>query len=241
MDLIVKNLPLFIQGVSWTFKLAIVTLLLSAFFSALIGVCSTSRYRALRWLALAYVEFFRGVPLVVNVLFVFFGAPLLGVSLGPFESAVISFTLWGSANGAEIVRGGLNSVPRHQISSAMALGLKPWEILVFVQAPQALLPILPPFTGLFTVLVQATSLASIVGLTEFFRAGQIIVERETITTGHSPAFVIYGFVLLVYMVICSLLTMLTKWLEREVGQRRGRGVDRTKGQQPKINRFEENV
>lgn len=241
MELIVKNMPLFIQGVTWTFQLAIVTLLLSAIFSALIGVLSVSRYLLLRWAGLAYVEFFRGVPLVVNVLFVFFGAPLLGVSLGPFESAVISFTLWGSANGAEIVRGGLNSVPRHQISSAMALGLKPWEILVFVQAPQALLPILPPFTGLFTVLIQATSLASIVGLTEFFRSAQIIVERETITTGQSPAFLIYGFVLLVYMVICSLLTALTKRLEREVVQRRGRGVDRSRVQQPKSNRLDESV
>lgn len=230
MELIAKNMPLFLLGVGWTFQLAVMTLLLSAAFSVLIGIASITRFRALRLLALAYVEFFRGVPLIVNVLFVFFGAPLLGVSLGPFQSAVVSFTLWGSANGAEIVRGGLNSVPRHQLTSAMALGLRPWEIFVFIQAPQALLPILPPFTGLFTILVQATSLASVVGLTEFFRSAQIVVERETIMTGHNPAYLIYGFVLLVYMVICTALTALTKRLERRVGHRRGVGVDRGRPQ-----------
>ena len=228
-----KNMPLFLQGIIWTFELASITLLLSAVFSVLIGVISITRFRFLRLLALGYVEFFRGVPLIVNVLFVFFGGPLLGLSLGPFQSAVISFTLWGSANGAEIVRGGLNSVPKHQLTSAMALGLKPWEIFTFVQAPQALLPILPPFTGLFTVLVQATSLASVVGLTEFFRAAQIIVERETIVTGHNPAYLIYGFVLLGYMSICTLLTALTKRLEAKVSNRRGKGVDRNKVQRPR--------
>lgn len=241
MELIAKNMPLFLQGVAWTFQLAVVTLIFSAVLSVLIGVVSITRFRVLRLIALAYVEFFRGVPLIVNVLFVFFGAPLLGVALGPFQSAVISFTLWGSANGAEIVRGGLNSVPKHQLTSAMALGLKPWEVFVFIQAPQALLPILPPFTGLFTVLVQATSLASIVGLTEFFRSAQIVVERETIMTGHNPAFMIYGFVLLVYMVICSLLTALTKRLELKVGQRRGRGVDRSRSFQPGGGRIEESI
>jgi polar amino acid transport system permease protein len=241
MDLIAKNMPLFLMGLERTFQLAIATLALSAILSVLMGIASIVRWRLVRWLVLAYVEFFRGVPLVVNVLFVFFAGPLLGISLGPFQAAIISFTLWGSANGAEIVRGGLNSVPKHQITSAMALGLKPWQIFCYIQAPQALLPILPPFTGLFTTLVQATALASMVGLTEFFRAGQIIVERETMRTGDNPAYLIYGFVLLTYMVICSALTMFTRRLELRIGQRRGKGVDRTRPQLGSSRRIEESV
>jgi len=222
MELILKNMPLFLQGLGRTFLLATMTLLFSTVLSVLIGVISVTRFRLLRAVALAYVEFFRGVPLIVNVLFVYFGAPLVGLSLGPFQAAIVSFTLWGSANGAEIVRGGINSVPKHQITSAMALGLKPWEIFWFIIGPQALLPILPPFTGLFTLLVQATSLGAIVGLTEFFRTGQIVVERETILTGDNPAYLIYGFVLFTYMAICSVLTSLTRRLELRVGRRRGR-------------------
>lgn len=221
MELIVKNMPLFLQGLERTFLLAVMTLLFSTVISAIVGIVSVTRFPVLRAIALAYVEFFRGVPLIVNVLFVYFGAPLVGISLGPFEAAIVSFTLWGSANGAEIVRGGFNSIPKHQITSATALGMKSWEIFWFVLGPQALLPILPPFTGLFTLLVQATSLGAIVGLTEFFRTGQIVVERETILTGENPAYLIYGFVLLTYMAICSVLTSFTKKLEARITQRRG--------------------
>jgi polar amino acid transport system permease protein len=241
MELILNNMPLFLQGLGRTFLLATMTLLFSTVISVLIGVISVTRFRVLRAVALAYVEFFRGVPLIVNVLFVYFGAPLVGLSLGPFQAAIVSFTLWGSANGAEIVRGGFNSVPKHQITSAMALGLKPWEIFWFIIGPQALLPILPPFTGLFTLLVQATSLGAIVGLTEFFRTGQIVVERETILTGDNPAYLIYGFVLFTYMAICSVLTSFTRRLELRIGQRRGRYARPGETPVVSVRRVEESV
>src|SRR5262249_16961406 len=161
------NLGLFLSGLGWTFRLAIVTLVFSTMISAIIGTMSVMRLKAFRVIALVYVEVFRDIPLLVNALFVFFGAPLVGIPLHPFAAATISFSLWGGANGAEIVRGAFNAVPRHQRASAAALGLRPWEIYVFVLVPQALLPMLPPFAGLFTLLVQATSLASLVGVPEF--------------------------------------------------------------------------
>jgi len=219
MQLILDNLGLFAAGLGWTFRLAVVTLLISTVISAIIGTLSVTRSRTLRAIALVYVELFRDIPLLVNALFVFFGAPLVGIPLEPFAAATISFSLWGGANGAEIVRGGFNAVPRHQRESAVALGLKPWEIYCFVLAPQALLPMLPPFAGLFTLLVQATSLASLVGVQEFFRVGQIVIERTTMMSGHSPAFVIYGGLLIVYYLICSVLTAGTNWLERRIANR----------------------
>jgi len=219
MQLILDNFGLFAAGLGWTFRLAVVTLLISTVISAIIGTLSVTRSRALRAIALVYVELFRDIPLLVNTLFVFFGAPLVGIPLEPFAAATISFSLWGGANGAEIVRGGFNAVPRHQRESAVALGLKPWEIYCFVLAPQALLPMLPPFAGLFTLLVQATSLASLVGVQEFFRVGQIVIERTTMMSGYSPAFVIYGGLLIVYYLICSVLTAGTRWLEGRIANR----------------------
>ena len=219
MQLILDNFGLFAAGLGWTFRLAVVTLLIATVISAIIGTLSVTRSRVLRAIALIYVEFFRDIPLLVNVLFVFFGAPLVGIPLEPFGAATISFSLWGGANGAEIVRGGFNAVPRHQRESAIALGLKPWEIYCFVLAPQALLPMLPPFAGLFTLLVQATSLASLVGVPELFRIGQIVIERTTMMSGYSPAFAIYGGLLIVYYVICSVLTAGTRWLELRIANR----------------------
>ncbi|BBK33025.1 amino acid ABC transporter membrane protein 2 (PAAT family) [Stella humosa] len=220
MQLILANSTIFLEGLRQTFQLAVATLLCATVVSVLIGMLSVSRRGWARAVAICYVEFFRDIPLLVNMLFVYFGAPLVGVPLSPFAASLISLTLWGGANGAEIVRGGINAVPRHQTASAVALGLKPWEIFRYIILPQALLPILPPFTGLFSNLIQATTLASLVGVTEFFRIGGIIVERTTLQEGHSPAFLIYGFVLLVYFVICSALTALSRRLERNL-QRRG--------------------
>lgn len=224
MQLILANGWIFLEGLRQTFQLAVATLLCATVVSVLIGVLSVTRFAWARLLALCYVEFFRDIPLLVNMLFVYFGAPLIGVPLSPFAASLISLTLWGGANGAEIVRGGINAVPQHQTASAVALGLKPWEIFRYVILPQALLPILPPFTGLFANLIQATTLASLVGVTEFFRIGGIIVERTTLQEGHSPAFVIYGFVLVVYFVICSALTALSRRLERNLQRRSGQLV-----------------
>ncbi|SNB79148.1 polar amino acid transport system permease protein [Pseudomonas sp. LAIL14HWK12:I4] len=78
--------------------------------------------------------------------------------------------------------------------------------------------ILPAYTGLLTILVQATSLGALVGVGEFLKVGQIIIERETVMTGVSPAFAVYGVVLLVYFVICSALTWLSRYLERRLGR-----------------------
>ncbi|QPC44054.1 amino acid ABC transporter permease [Kaustia mangrovi] len=219
MDLIVQTLPLLARGLAATFQLALITLAVAALISVVFGLMGTSRRRSLRWSAMAFVEFFRDIPLVVNLLFVYFGAPLVGVPLEPFWAAVVSLSSWGGANGAEIVRGGFNAVSKHQRESAAALGLKPWEVLYYVLAPQVLLPILPPFTGLFSILIQATSLASLVGALEFFRTAQIIVERATLMTGHSPAFAVFGFVLCVYFVICFSLATFTRRLERRLADR----------------------
>ena len=227
MDLIQNNAPIFINGLLETFQLSIVTLFFATIISLLFGVLSVTRYRILKIISICYVELFRDIPLLVNVFFVYFGAPLIGIPLEPFAAATVSFSLWGGANGAEIVRSGFNSVSNHQKASAKALGLKSWEIFWYVIGPQALVPIIPPFTGLFSLLIQATALCSMVGGMEFFRTAQIVVERTTINTGHSPAFAIYGFVLIVYFIICASLAALTKRLEKWLAERqdrRGAGV-----------------
>ena len=224
MELIAANAPLFLRGLAVTFALALVTLVFSTVLSVIFGLMSISRRPALRVGARAFVEVFRGTPLIVNLLFVYFGAPLVGLALEPFAAAVVGLSSWGGANGAEIVRGGFNAVPRHQTESAVALGLSGWHDSLFVLAPQVLLPIIPAFTGLFSVLIQATSLASLIGALEFLRTAQIVVERTTLMTGDTPAFLIYAFVLAVYFVVCAALAALTRRLEQRLASRTQRGA-----------------
>jgi polar amino acid transport system permease protein len=224
VNLLADNAGFLLQGMGYTLRLAIATLICAAIVSVGVGLMSVARARAIRVAAICYVEFWRDIPLLVNLLFVYFGAPLVGMSLSPFAAALLSLSLWGGANGAEIVRGGINSVPAHQLTSATALGLKRWEIYRYVILPQALMPILPPMTGLFSSLIQATSLASLVGVTEFFRIGQIMVERTTMQEGESPAFLVYGFLLAVYFIVCSCLSQLSRRLEARLAARGTRVV-----------------
>ena len=121
------------------------------------------------------------------MLFIYFGAPLVGVPLKPFAAALLSLTLWGGANGAEIVRGGIKLIRRHQFVSATALDLKRWEIIAMsfypgIDADPA------ADDGLLHDARQAASLASLVGVNEFFVSPRSWSRRTTMQSGHSPRF-----------------------------------------------------
>jgi polar amino acid transport system permease protein len=226
MEFMIDNWAFVLKGLWMTVRLALVILLFTTLVSAVFGVLATLPSRGLRLIIHGYVELFRSIPLIVNVFFIFFGAPLLGLDLTPFAAVTTGLTLWGSANGIEIVRGGLESVARHQWASAWALGLRPWQVYLHVIGPQSMRAILPAYTGLLTMLVQATSLGALVGVSEFLKVGQIIIERSAVMTGASPAFSVYGSVLLVYFVLCSSLSWLSRYLERRLGRpaMRAKGV-----------------
>lgn len=159
------------------------------------------------------VEVLRDIPLMVAVLITYFLLPNIGLSLDPFWSTTFSISLWGGANGAQIIRAGLKSVPDAQKETAAAFGLRSWKGLLFVVLPQAMLVILPPYVSLLTSLVQATSLGAVVGVHELLRSGQVLIEQTTLSSGSNPAFLVYGFILIVYFVLCWLISQLGKRLE----------------------------
>lgn len=239
MQIILENRTFILAGLAKTLALAGVTLVFSTAIGVLLGVLAVTRFRTLRWIVRAYVELCRDVPLIVTIFFIFFGIPLVlkGIEMTPFVAVTVGLSLWGGANGAEIVRGGFAAVPRHQWESATALGLRTWQVFVFVVGPQAVKAILPPFTGLLTLLVQATSLGALVGVGEFLRVGQIIVERTTVMEGRSPAFKVYLTVLVVYFVICSTLTWLSRRLERRLGDEDRPGARRIGLRLPSVPRY----
>lgn len=216
MNALLDNYVFVLKGLELTLTLALTTLFFSTIISGVLGVLYTLKNRILRTAIYLYMEFFRAIPLVVNIFCIYFVLPLFDLQLSPFWAVTIGLTLWGSANGIEIVRGGILSIPTHQWNSAWALGLNTYETYRHIVIPQALKAIIPPFTGLLTLLVQATSLGALVGVSEFLKVSQIIVERSTIMGGSTPAFNVYVCVLLIYFVICSLLTWLSRYLERRL-------------------------
>jgi polar amino acid transport system permease protein len=160
------------------------------------------------------VECLRDIPLMVTVLLVYFVLPNIGVSLNPFWSSALSVSVWGGANGAHIIRAGLSSVPNGQREVVQAFGLGGWRGLFLVIVPQAMPVILPPYISLVTGLVQASSLGAVLGVNELLRSAQVLIEQTTISRGGSPAYLVYGAILVVYFVLCWTIAAVGRRLER---------------------------
>jgi polar amino acid transport system permease protein len=161
-----------------------------------------------------FVECLRDIPLMVTVLLVYFVLPNVGVSLNPFWSSALSVSVWGGANGAHIIRGGLASVSAGQRETAQAFRLGGWKGLLLVVVPQAMPVILPPYISLVTGLVQASSLGAVLGVNELLRSAQILIEQTTMSRGGSPAYLVYGAILVVYFALCWTISVVGRRLER---------------------------
>lgn len=169
-----------------------------------------------RWLSrpvFLIVECLRDIPLMVTVLLVYFVLPNIGVSLDPFWSSALSVSVWGGANGAHVIRAGLASVPKGQWETVQAFGLGGWKGLFLVILPQAMPVILPPYISLVTGLVQASSLGAVLGVNELLRSAQVLIEQTTISRGGSPAYLVYGAILVVYFVLCWTIALIGRRLE----------------------------
>lgn len=175
------------------------------------GIVLTAGIRSpwpwLRAISNTLMELFRDVPLMVTVLLAYFVLPMAGIGLNPFWSTCVAISVWGGANAAQIFRAGLLSVGKSQRETAAAFGMTGLRGLILIILPQAMPVIIPPYVGLLTALVQATSLGAVVGAGELLRSGQILIEQTTIMKGGSPAYMVYGTILIVYFVLCRLISM----------------------------------
>lgn len=203
-----------LEGLYQTLVLSFVVAIGGTLVAILLSFGLTQRSKFISRPVYLAVEVLRDIPLMVAVLLTYFVLPNVGLSLDPFWSTSLSISLWGGANGAQIIRAGLMSVPAAQRETAAAFGLRSWKGLAFVILPQAMPVILPPYISLLTSLVQATSLGAVVGVHELLRSAQVLIEQTTISRGGSPAFLVYGFILVVYFVLCWLISRAGQVLER---------------------------
>lgn len=202
-----------LEGIYHTLRLSLVVAIGGTSFAILFAFGMMQKSKFFSRPAYLLVEVLRDIPLMVAVLLTYFVLPRIGLSLDPFWSTSLSISLWGGANGAQIIRAGLMAVPQAQRETAAAFGLRSWKGLVFVILPQAMPIILPPYVSLLTSLVQATSLGAVVGVHELLRSAQVLIEQTTISRGGSPAFMVYGFILVIYFIMCWLISRAGRLLE----------------------------
>ena len=216
---VVKNLDfLIVQGlfgfgnfVGGTLRLAIPAIVLGFALGIFVGLGRLARSPWIRIPATLYVELFRGVPLVMVIFWFWFIIPvLLRVALPEYGVALTAFVVFEAAYLGEIVRAGIQSVPRGQMEAATAAGLTPTQAMLHVILPQALRNMIPALVTQFIVLFKDTSLASIIGYVDLTKAAQIVSNREI------RPFELYLFIAVVYWLCTYSMSRYARYLERRL-------------------------
>jgi polar amino acid transport system permease protein len=190
------------RGAGVTVLLIVVTTLIGTFLSILGAAARRSRHRWLRDALAAYVEFVRNTPFLVQLFFIFFGLPTLGVRLDPIVSAILAMTLNMSAYTTEIVGAGLDAVPRGQREAAMALGLRPRQVFVKIVLPQAMKVIYPALTSQIVIMMLESAVVSQIAVRE------LTYEADMVQARTFRAFETYLVVTLVYLGLSVVLRRL---------------------------------
>ena len=171
------------EGLPQTLKLAALAVTASLVVGVVLGTLLTIRFRPLQALIRLYVEVWRGLPILVTVLFIYWIATAdvggARIELSAFMSAAVGLSLWGSAQVAEATRGAVQSIPREQHEAAAALGFGWTGRHVFVIVPQALRRLLPPMVGLLVNIIQNTTIAALIGVSELLETANRQFENVT--------------------------------------------------------------
>jgi polar amino acid transport system permease protein len=208
------------EGLPMTLKIAAIAVTASTVVGVLLGTLMTIHFWPLQRLIRFYVELWRGLPILVTILFIYWLPPFtigsVHVQLSAWVSAAVGLSLWGSAQVAEATRGAVQSIPREQHEAAAALGFGWIGTHASVIVPQATRRLLPPMVGLLVNIIQNTTIAFVIGVNEFLQAGNRQFENLTTQTGNGHPFAIYGFVMLVFFLISFPLTLFARYLERRL-------------------------
>jgi polar amino acid transport system permease protein len=200
--------PGLLQGAWVTVQITVAASVLAILAALAAALAKLYGPRPVRWLAVAYIELFRGTSALVQLFWLFFVLPRFGLTMPPMAVAIIALGLNVGAYGAEVVRGAIGGVPRGQWEATTALNMSRFHALRRIILPQAFLAMIPPWGNLLIELLKATSLVSLITITDLaFRAQQM--NQTTFRTGE-----IFTVVIIFYLGLASLITMGTRSLEQ---------------------------
>ena len=217
VDFLIEFFPKLASGAMMTVMVMICATLLATLLSVLFGLMRLSSNFVVQGAATVYVEFFRGTSLLVQLYWIYYVLPLMGLTMTPFVSGVLALGLNFGAYGAEIVRGGIQSVPRAQYEAALALNMSPHKRMWRIIIPQTFPLILPPAANLTVEMLKATALVALITVVDLM----FVAKQINATTWLSAQ--VFGTALVIYYVMARFaLIPLLRWLEilaaRKVGK-----------------------
>ncbi|MCH6267980.1 MULTISPECIES: amino acid ABC transporter permease [Neobacillus] len=208
---IVPYIPFILKGIWVTLKFVVVAIIFGFVLGTILALLKISRVKALNWLADIYTSIFRGTPLILQLMLIYFAVPqLTGYDIDPFLSSILAFGLNSSAYVSEIIRAGIQAVDKGQTEAALALGVPYRLMMKDIILPQALKNILPALMNEFVTLTKESALVSTIGYLDLMRRAQVVGAD----TYHNFEPLI--FVGLIYWVLVFVLTTAGKLVERRL-------------------------
>lgn len=210
-----RNFVRLLEGLWVTISISIVSVVISIILGVILGMIMTSKNPLLVIVTRVYLEFIRVMPQLVLLFLVYFGLTrAFSINLSGELSAVIVFSMWGTAEMGDLVRGALASIPMQQYDSGKSIGLTNLQIYRYIIIPQAVRRLLPLTINLVTRMIKTTSLIILIGVVEVVKVGQQIIEASRLTAPTASLW-IYGTIFFLYFLICYPLSFLSTRLEKK--------------------------
>ena len=208
------NLKFLLSGLTTTIYISVVSIVISMILGFVVAIPSLAKNKFLTYINITYVEIVRAIPLLVLILWIYYGLPIMtGISFSPFVSGIIALSISESAFQAEIFRAGINSIKKAQWEAGSSLGLNFFKRLRLVILPQAIKNILPAIGNQFVYVLKMSSLVSIIGIGDLTRKA-----NELVVTTYRPL-EIYTFLILEYLVLILIVSYFVRKLENNLKEK----------------------
>jgi len=207
------NLKFLISGMGVTVYISVISIIISMILGFIVAIPSLAKNKFLTYINIGYVEIVRAIPLLVLILWIYYGLPIMtGLSFSPFVSGIIALAISESAFQAEIFRAGINSIKKSQWEAGSSLGLTFFKRLRLVILPQAIKNILPALGNQFVYVLKMSSLVSIIGIADLTRKA-----NELVVSTYRPL-EIYTFLILEYLILILIVSFFVRKLEKKLEQ-----------------------
>jgi polar amino acid transport system permease protein len=206
MDYLALLLPFMLEGTIITLKLFLLALIMVLPLGVVLALARLSKFQPLNVTTQFYIWVFRGTPLLLQLLFIYFGLGIIGINIDRFTAAVVAFILNYTAYLAEVYRSGIQSIDQGQFEAADVLGLSRWQTLSRIILPQMVKRVLPPISNEVINLIKDTSLVYAIGISELLRVAKIAAVRDAL-------FVPFIVAAVFYLVMTAVIQQFFKWLE----------------------------
>lgn len=209
-ELLITSAPLLLKGLGVTLLLSAASIIGGTLLGLLAAVLRSSRNTPAIVVARLYTELFRGSPVLITLMFIYFGVAYFGYDINIFAAGVIGLSVYQGAYIGEVFRAGIEAVPKGQWEVAQILGMNKRHTFLSVILPQTRRIVLPPLIGQYLSLIKDTSIISMIGMSELLRQGQSIVDRV------GQPVVVYGLVAALYFIICF---PISRWVQHQESNR----------------------